>query len=55
MDYVPIEFISAKTGYKVDFILDLAVKIFYERCNLFYNFYNINKKISFSIFNEKIK
>ncbi len=36
MDFVPVEYISSKTGYRVENVMDLAVKVFKEReypCN----------------------
>ena len=31
LDFVPVEFSSAKTGYHVNDIMDLAIKVFKER------------------------
>ncbi len=35
LDYVPVEFSSAKTGYHIEDIMDLSVKVFKERGHRF--------------------
>jgi GTP-binding protein len=35
LDYVPVEFSSAKTGYHVNDIMDSAIKVFKERAHRF--------------------